>query len=112
MSGAADTMSPRYARLSGEIADQGVLDALKAAYLGAAISHAYASTEAGVGFNRDRRPGRTPRRHSSPATVWMPTSTSRSKMIRCGYGLSRTAMDYLGAGEVAIHGTDGFVGHR
>jgi acyl-coenzyme A synthetase/AMP-(fatty) acid ligase len=51
MSGAADRMSPRYVRMSGEIADQAIIDALKVAYPQAAISHAYASTEAGVGFN-------------------------------------------------------------
>lgn len=43
-------ISPAYVRLSGEIADQAVLDALKARFLGAPVGHAYASTEAGVGF--------------------------------------------------------------
>lgn len=42
--------APRYIRLSGEIADQAVLDALRLAFPEAAIGHAYASTEAGVGF--------------------------------------------------------------
>lgn len=42
---------PAYIRLSGEIADQAVLDALAAAFPRAAIGHAYASTEAGVGFD-------------------------------------------------------------
>lgn len=50
MSGAAGTLAPRYVRLSGEIADQAVLDALRAAYPGAIIVHAFASTEAGVAF--------------------------------------------------------------
>lgn len=50
MSGAAAVISPRYVRLSGEIADQAVLDALRAAYPNALIAHAFASTEAGVGF--------------------------------------------------------------
>jgi len=35
---------------SGEIADQAILDSLKARFPDAAIGHAYASTEAGVGF--------------------------------------------------------------
>jgi acyl-coenzyme A synthetase/AMP-(fatty) acid ligase len=49
---------PSYIRLSGEIADQAVLDALKAAYPHAGIGHAYASTEAGVGFDvNDGREG-------------------------------------------------------
>ena len=43
-------ISPRYVRLSGEIADQTILDNLRAAFPQASIGHAYASTEAGVGF--------------------------------------------------------------
>lgn len=43
--------APAYIRLSGEIADQVVLDGLHAAFPKAAIGHAYASTEAGVGFD-------------------------------------------------------------
>ena len=50
MSGAASEFSPRYVRLSGEIADQAVLDGLRRAFPAASIGHAYASTEAGVGF--------------------------------------------------------------
>jgi acyl-coenzyme A synthetase/AMP-(fatty) acid ligase len=50
MSGSAAGFAPRYVRLSGEIADQAVLDGLKQAFPAASISHAYASTEAGVGF--------------------------------------------------------------
>ncbi len=41
----------RYVRLSGEIADQAVLDSLGAAFPAAVIGHAYASTEAGVVFD-------------------------------------------------------------
>jgi acyl-coenzyme A synthetase/AMP-(fatty) acid ligase len=50
MSGAASGFAPRYVRLSGEIADQAVLDGLSRAFPAASIGHAYASTEAGVGF--------------------------------------------------------------
>lgn len=50
MSGSASNFSPRYVRLSGEIADQAVLDGLSRAFPEASIGHAYASTEAGVGF--------------------------------------------------------------
>lgn len=46
----AASIAPRAVRLSGEIADQAVLDALARAYPNAALGHAYASTEAGVGF--------------------------------------------------------------
>lgn len=49
----ASEIAPRYIRLSGEIADQAVLNALRDAYPKAEIGHAYASTEAGVGFAVD-----------------------------------------------------------
>jgi acyl-CoA synthetase (AMP-forming)/AMP-acid ligase II len=51
MSSVFRDLSPRYIRLSGEIADQAVLDGLSQAYPAASIGHAYASTEAGVGFD-------------------------------------------------------------
>ncbi len=43
-------ITPRYVRLSGEIADQAVLDSLHAMFPEASVGHAYASTEAGVAF--------------------------------------------------------------
>ncbi|WP_232629370.1 class I adenylate-forming enzyme family protein [Methylobacterium sp. Leaf118] len=58
MSAALDRLSPRYVRLSGEIADQTVLDLLRAAFPQARMAHAYASTEGGVGFTvEDGREG-------------------------------------------------------
>jgi acyl-coenzyme A synthetase/AMP-(fatty) acid ligase len=48
MSPSARHIAPQYIRLSGEIADQGILDGLRAAYPDASIAHAFASTEAGV----------------------------------------------------------------
>jgi acyl-coenzyme A synthetase/AMP-(fatty) acid ligase len=50
MSSAARRITPRYVRLSGEIADQAILDRLRATYPDAIIAHAFASTEAGVAF--------------------------------------------------------------
>ncbi|MGB8182296.1 MAG: fatty acid--CoA ligase family protein [Stellaceae bacterium] len=50
MSSAAQRIAPRYLRLSGEIADQTILDRLRAFYPDATIGHAFASTEAGVAF--------------------------------------------------------------
>ena len=50
MSPMAHKMAPQYVRLSGEVVDQGILDNLRAAYPEARIVHAFASTEAGVGF--------------------------------------------------------------
>jgi acyl-CoA synthetase (AMP-forming)/AMP-acid ligase II len=51
MNPAIRTIVPRYVRLSGEIADQAILDGLRAVFPHAAIGHAYASTEAGVAFD-------------------------------------------------------------
>lgn len=48
ISGEGHRIDPEYVRLSGEIADDGLLAALKALYPRARIEHAYASTEAGV----------------------------------------------------------------
>ena len=46
-----ETLPLRQATLGGEIADQATLDALKASFPNARITHIYASTEAGVGFS-------------------------------------------------------------
>jgi acyl-coenzyme A synthetase/AMP-(fatty) acid ligase len=53
MGRAARMITPRYVRLSGEIAGQGVLDNLRAVYPQAGLGHVFASTEAGVGFEVD-----------------------------------------------------------
>jgi acyl-coenzyme A synthetase/AMP-(fatty) acid ligase len=50
MSGVANRVAPSYVRLSGEIADQSILDQLQLQYPHARIEHAFASTEAGVAF--------------------------------------------------------------
>src|SRR6202050_4723261 len=51
MSGEAAILKPRYVRLSGEVADQALLDNLRTVYPQARIAHAFASTEAGVAFD-------------------------------------------------------------
>jgi acyl-CoA synthetase (AMP-forming)/AMP-acid ligase II len=53
MSDAAASIDPRYVRLSGEVADQLLLDELRRVYPRARIAHAFASTEAGVAFDVD-----------------------------------------------------------
>ncbi|HMA75346.1 MAG TPA: AMP-binding protein, partial [Xanthobacteraceae bacterium] len=53
MSPAIRAIRPGYVRLSGEIADQAILDNLRAFFAHASVGHAYASTEAGVGFEVD-----------------------------------------------------------
>jgi acyl-coenzyme A synthetase/AMP-(fatty) acid ligase len=44
-------ISPTYVRLSGEIADQAILNQLRSVFPAAKIAHAFASTEAGVAFD-------------------------------------------------------------
>jgi acyl-coenzyme A synthetase/AMP-(fatty) acid ligase len=50
MSPQARGIAPRYIRLSGEIADQSILNTLRSFYPNSSIGHAFASTEAGVAF--------------------------------------------------------------
>lgn len=50
MSSSASLLKPEYVRLSGEVVDQAVLDKVRSTYPDAQIVHAFASTEAGVGF--------------------------------------------------------------
>ena len=51
MSSSARLIAPEYIRLSGEIADQGILNHLAQVYPQARIVHAFATTEAGVAFD-------------------------------------------------------------
>jgi acyl-coenzyme A synthetase/AMP-(fatty) acid ligase len=99
-------MSPRYVRLSGEIADQAVLDALHATYPAAAIGHAYASTEAGVGFDvNDGREG-------IPAEVIDQSGPEVEMKVEGGslrIRSRRTASRYLGADAAPLMDADGFV---
>lgn len=106
MSGQAGMIAPAYVRLSGEIADQSVLDALQAAYPDAAISHAYASTEAGVGFNvTDGKEGFAAAMVDAPGAEVAMTVRDGALHLRS----SRTATRYLGDGQPVIVGSDGFV---
>ena len=50
MSDSADKIAPQYVRLSGEIADQAILNHLRLQYPQAKLAHAFASTEAGLAF--------------------------------------------------------------
>jgi acyl-CoA synthetase (AMP-forming)/AMP-acid ligase II len=50
MSPSLHAIAPRYLRLSGEVADQAILNTLRSLFPNAAVGHAFASTEAGVGF--------------------------------------------------------------
>jgi acyl-coenzyme A synthetase/AMP-(fatty) acid ligase len=103
MSPAISKIMPRYVRLSGEIADQAVLDSLKSQFPKAAMGHAYASTEAGVGFEV------TDGLEGFPASFLDRTGPVEMKvvdgalLVRSG----RTAGGYVGSSDTLK--TDGFV---
>src|SRR5262249_28824678 len=106
MSPSARAIAPRYVRLSGEIADQAILDHLRAAYPRAGIGHAYASTEAGVGFEVNDGLAGFPAEMIGrlPAGVEMKVEDG-SVRIRS----SRTADRYVGGAGATLADQDGFV---
>ena len=99
-------IAPEYVRLSGEIADQALLDALKKAFAPASVSHAYASTEAGVAFNvADALEGFpvsfVSQSHGSEVEMKIAEGSLRIRS-------DRTARAYIGTAE-QLHDADGFV---
>jgi acyl-coenzyme A synthetase/AMP-(fatty) acid ligase len=105
ISGEGLRIDPEYVRLSGEIADDGVLAALHALYPRARIEHAYASTEAGVVFAVDDR------KAGFPAS-WVERDGSVRMMIVDGtlhVRSGRSALGFLGEGAPALTDEVGFV---
>jgi acyl-coenzyme A synthetase/AMP-(fatty) acid ligase len=106
MSGAAAGFAPAYVRLSGEIADQAVLDGLRLAFPAASIGHAYASTEAGVGFAvNDGREGFPASLVGASRDGVEMTVIDGSLRIRS----RRTAHAYVGQDAARLIDSDGFV---
>jgi len=103
MSDAIGQISPRYVRLSGEVADQTILDHLAATFPGAEIVHAFASTEAGFAFDvRDRLAG-------FPASlIGEGRVAMRVKDGSLRISSSRAASRYLGA-QPPLLDEDGFI---
>jgi acyl-coenzyme A synthetase/AMP-(fatty) acid ligase len=102
---AQDVLRPRYVRLSGEIADQSVLDSLARAFPGAAIGHAYASTEAGVGFEVNDGLAGFPLDYltrRAPVELQVRDGSLRLRS-------SRAAHLYLGGDARVVADADGFV---
>jgi acyl-CoA synthetase (AMP-forming)/AMP-acid ligase II len=105
MSGDTALISPEYVRLSGEVADQSLLDGLRAAYPNARVAHAFASTEAGVAFDvNDGLAGFPAELLDKPGAINMKVKDG-TLWIRS----ARTANRYLGAAAPSLIGTDGFV---
>ena len=106
MSGAAQVLRPAYVRLSGEIADQPILDALHAAFPQAVVAHAFASTEAGVAFEvRDGLAG-FPASLAGISGEGVRIDLSRGTLRIQSPG---NAMRYLGEGVPPIKDAEGFV---
>jgi len=105
MSPSAHAIEPSYVRLSGEIADQGILDNLRSFYPRAGVGHAYASTEAGVGFDvNDGLEGFPDSMIGAVGDVEMKVEDG-SLRIRS----IRTAVRYLGEDGLVLADNDGFV---
>lgn len=106
MSPLARKISPKYVRLSGEVADQAILDSLREFYKGANVAHAFASTEAGVAFAIDDGLSGFPSSliEKPGAAVEMKVSDG-SLRIRS----ARNATRYLGNRDGDIVDQDGFV---
>jgi acyl-CoA synthetase (AMP-forming)/AMP-acid ligase II len=106
MSPSARRLALQYVRLSGEIADQAVLDHLRAFYPAAAIVHAFASTEAGVGFEvGDALAG-------FPASLIGRDGAGVEMKVKDGslrIRSARTAARYLGSRSETLPDADGFV---
>jgi acyl-coenzyme A synthetase/AMP-(fatty) acid ligase len=105
MSPQAAAIAPRYVRLSGEIADQPILNALRSCYPMASVAHAYASTEAGVGFEvNDGLEG-------FPASVVGFPGAVEIKIVDGSIRVrsARVATRYIGERSEAIVDSDGFV---
>ena len=105
MSPAAHRIAPRYVRLSGEIADQSILNHLQSFYPQAGVSHAFASTEAGVAFDV------TDGMEGFPVAVLDRTPGVEMKVEDCSLHIrsARTACSYLGAQTPVLKAADGFV---
>jgi len=106
MSGAAGLLKPAYVRLSGEVADQVLLDRLREVYPSARIAHAFASTEAGVAFDvEDGRAGFPAEFIDSPRNGIEMKVEDGTLRIRS----RRIAARYLGGEASALADRDGYV---
>jgi acyl-coenzyme A synthetase/AMP-(fatty) acid ligase len=106
MSGETALISPEYMRLSGEVADQPVLDSLRAAYPHARIAHAFASTEAGVAFDVNDGLAGFPESLIGNSTNGIDLKVQDGTLwIRS----QRNAARYLGSAQAPIIGEEGYV---
>ena len=105
MNSSIGQIMPAYIRLSGEIADQTILNQLRQQYPQARIVHAFASTEAGVAFEVNDGFAGIPVdtiQHAHNVEMKVEGSTLRVRS-------SRTASRYLGKENQNLKDSDGFV---
>jgi acyl-CoA synthetase (AMP-forming)/AMP-acid ligase II len=106
MSEAAGRISPEYVRLSGEVADQGILDKLRQSFPRARIVHAFASTEAGLAFEvADGEAGFPAALVGQPGAPAEIRIEGQSLRVRS----PRNAIGYLDGAISAIPDREGFV---
>jgi acyl-coenzyme A synthetase/AMP-(fatty) acid ligase len=106
MSGDAALLTPEYVRLSGEVADQSLLDNLRVVYPQARIAHAFASTEAGVAFEVNDGIAGFPAGFINNAHGNIDLKIEDGTLrIRS----SRNAARYLGAARNVVASDDGYV---
>jgi acyl-coenzyme A synthetase/AMP-(fatty) acid ligase len=106
MSPVAKGISPKYARMSGEVADQAIIDKLRTFYPEAKVAHAFASTEAGLAFDvDDGQAGFPAQLISDNGPVAAIRIQDGSMRIRS----SRTALHYLGDNMPNLMDAEGFV---
>jgi acyl-coenzyme A synthetase/AMP-(fatty) acid ligase len=105
ISGEGSRIDPEYVRLSGEIADDGVLAALHALYPRARIEHAYASTEAGVAFVVDDG------KAGFPSSLVERDGAVQMKIVDGTLHVrsSRSALSFVGKDSPALTDSEGFV---
>jgi acyl-coenzyme A synthetase/AMP-(fatty) acid ligase len=105
MSSSAHLIAPEYVRLSGEIADQAILNQLRSLYPQAKIAHAFATTEAGVVFAVNDGLMGFPAHVIEDTPHVVMKIENRSLRVRS----DRTARCYLGDHNYAIRDGEGFV---
>ena len=106
MNAARDGIDPECVRLSGEIADDSLIQALSKLYVRARVTHAYASTEAGVVFEIDDG------KAGFPATLFESCPGGvELKILNDALGVKSggAALRYLGAGAADLVDEAGFV---
>jgi acyl-coenzyme A synthetase/AMP-(fatty) acid ligase len=105
MSPSVHKIAPAYVRLSGEIADQAILNQLQSQYPEARIAHAFASTEAGVVLEVNDGAMGIPADavgHTPHVEMKVEGDTLRVRS-------SRTASAYLGKDSLPLKDAQGFV---